>query len=95
MTDFKFFAGNRVRVSEDFFWAKGAVGTIAEPPSAVVALSGPWDDNLTRQETSALGTHTVYWVWFDNPQFDTEGDGPYSGGQIWGSALTILKTNVN
>jgi hypothetical protein len=95
MTDFKFFSGNRVRVSEDFFWARGAVGTISEPPEPVVAISGPWDGNLTRQEQSSLGTHTVYWVWFDEAQFDAEGDGPYSGGQIWEDALTLLTTSVN
>ena len=95
MTDFKFFAGTRVRVSDDFFWARGATGRISEPPEAVLAISGPWDGNLTRQEKSALGTHTVYWVWFDEAQFDADGDGPYSGGQIWEDALTILTTNVN
>ena len=95
MADFRFFAGIRVRISEDFFWAKGALGTISEPPEAVTALSGPWDGNLTREETSSLGSHTVYWVWFDEPQFDADGDGPYSGGQIWESALTILKSKVN
>jgi hypothetical protein len=95
MTEHKFFAGNRVRVSNDFFWAKGAIGTVAEPPSAVVAISGPWDDNLKRQETSALGVNTVYWVWFDEAQFDADGEGPYSGGQIWENALTLLKTNVH
>ena len=95
MAEFKFFAGSRVCVSQDFFWAKGAVGTISEPPDAVIAISGPWDGNLTRQERSVLGSHTVYWVWFDEPQLDAGGDGPYSGGQIWESALTLLKTNVN
>ncbi|HUB19201.1 MAG TPA: hypothetical protein VL990_11250 [Acidobacteriaceae bacterium] len=95
MTEHKFFAGNRVQVSEDFFWAQGAVGTIAEPPGAVVAISGPWDGNLTRQETSALGVNTVYWVWFDQAQLDADGEGPYSGGQIWEKALTLLKTNVH
>jgi hypothetical protein len=52
--------------------------------------SGLWDANLTRQEVSALGTHTVYWVWFDEPQFDADGDGPYGGGQIWESALSLV-----
>ena len=66
-----------MRVSDDFFWAKGATGTISAPPDAVTSLSGAWDEGLTRQEVSALGTHTVYWVWFDEPQF--EGRRPLPG----------------
>jgi hypothetical protein len=84
-------AGDRVRVSDDFFWAKGATGTVSAPPDAVTAISGPWDGALTRQEKSALGTNTVYWVWFDEPQFDADGDGPYRGGSIWEDALAIWK----
>jgi hypothetical protein len=88
-------AGDRVRVSDDFFWAKGATGIISAPPSAVTAISGPWDGGLTQEETSTLGTNTVYWVLFDEPQFDADGDGPYRGGQIWESALTIVTENAN
>lgn len=84
-------AGARVQVSDDFFWARGATGTISKPPDEVTATSGPWDGDLTRQESSALGVNTVYWVWFDEPQFDADGDGPYRGGSIWESALSILK----
>ena len=88
MTEFR--VNDKVRVSNDFFWAKGAVGTITEPPAEVVALSGLWDGNLTRQEKSALGVNTVYWVWFDVPQLDADGDGPYRAGQIWETALTLI-----
>jgi|SRR5580692_7655915 hypothetical protein len=95
MEEPQFDAGDRVRVSDDFFWAKGATGTVTSPPEAVTAISGPWDGGLTRQENSALGTHTVYWVWFDEPQFDVEGDGPYRGGSIWQSALTCLTKYMN
>ena len=91
----KFSVGDRVIVSPDFFWAKDATGTIANPPLEVTALSGPWKEGLTRQEVSALGTNTVYWVWFDEPQFDADGDGPYRGGQIWEIALTVLSRNEN
>ncbi len=84
----RFSAGDRVRVAGDFFWAKGATGTVSAPPDAVTTISsGPWEEGPTRREVSALGTHTVYWVWFDDPQHDADGDGPYRGGQIWESAL--------
>ncbi len=91
----KFVAGDRVRVADDFFWAMGATGIVATPPDAVTAISGRWDEGLTRQEISALGTNRVYWVWFDEPQRDADGDGPYKGGQIWESALTLLTTRPN
>lgn len=90
-----FSSGDRVRVSQDFFWAKGATGTISAPPDTVTSVSGPWDAGLTRHEKSALGTHTVYWVWFDEPQFDADDDGPYGGGQIWESALSLLTDRLN
>ena len=91
----RFVSGDRVRISEEFFWAKGATGTISSPPDAVVSLSGGWVENLTRDEQSALGVNTVYWVWFDEPQFDAEGDGPFKGGQIWESALTLITERPN
>jgi hypothetical protein len=91
----QFSIGDRVRVSDDFFWAKAATGTVSAPPDAVTSLSGEWDGGLTRQESSALGTHTVYWVLFDEPQFDADGDGPYRGGQIWESALSLVTDRPN
>ena len=67
---------------------------ISSPPDQVTALSGAWDVDLIRQEKSALGTNTVHWVWFDDPQYDADGGGPYRGGSIWESALTAIKTNT-
>jgi len=90
----RFSPGDRVQVAEDFFWARGAIGTVSTPPAEVTTLSGGWDNGLTRQEVSALGTNTVYWVWFDEPQHDADGEGPYSGGQIWETALTPLKSKT-
>jgi hypothetical protein len=86
-----FSIGERVRVSDSFFWARGATGIIAQPPDEVVAISGPWDNGLTLKEESALGFNIVYWVWFDTPQHDADGDGPYRAGCIWQSALVRLQ----
>jgi hypothetical protein len=86
----RFKPGDRVIISLNFFWAKGATGTISQPPMEVIALSGPWDDDLTRQEHSACGEATVYWVWFDEPQRDADGDGPYRGGCIHESAMMLV-----
>jgi hypothetical protein len=86
----KFSVGDRIFISPNFFWAKGAAGTISTPPPEVTTVSGPWKNNLTRQEHSALGEATVYWVWFDEPQRDAEGDGPYRGGCIHENAITLM-----
>jgi hypothetical protein len=90
-----FYAGDRVRVSETFRWAKGATGTISAPPPAILAISGPWGGVLTRIEKNALGENVVHWVWFDEPQYDADGDGPFRGGQIWKDALTLLTAALN
>ena len=86
----KFKANDRIRVSTDFFWAKGASGIVSEPPQQVIGLSGPWDDAISRIENSALGSHRVYWVVFDEPQLDADGDGPYRAGSIWEESLTLI-----
>jgi hypothetical protein len=86
----KFNSGDRVRVSDTFFWARGAFGTISSPPEEVTTISGPWDGGLIRIEKSALGENTVYWVCFDEPQLDADGDGPYRAGSIWESALSLI-----
>ena len=77
-------------MSQDFYWAKGATGTICEPLAEVVTLSGPWDNGLTRIEHSALGENIVYWVLFDEPQLDADGDGPYAAGSIHEKALSLV-----
>jgi hypothetical protein len=87
--------GDRVEISDAFFWAKGATGTVSLAPAEVTAISGPWDCGISRLETSALGTNRTYWVWFDEPQYDADGDGPYKGGSIWESALIKLAEKVS
>jgi hypothetical protein len=90
----QFREGDRVVVSPDFFWAKEAKGTVRKPPPEVIQIGGPWN-GLTRVERSALGENIVYWVEFDEPQVDADGDGPYRAGCIHQQSLFLLDKNSN
>lgn len=76
-----FRSGQRVQVSASHHWANGAFGTIAEPPAPVRALGDGWSGNV-RMVKTRQGTVSYYWVAFDEPQVDADGDGPYAGGEI-------------
>lgn len=90
----QFREGDRVIVSIAFFWAKQATGTVRKPPAEVIQISGPWN-GLTRVERSELGENIVYWVEFDEPQVDPDGDGPYRAGCIHQQCLSLLDENSN
>jgi hypothetical protein len=89
-----FSLGDRVVIAEDSYWAKEALGTVSEPPPEVISTSVPWN-GLTRGQTTALDREAVYWVWFDEPQRDADGDGPYRGGSIDVNALSLLPKKSN
>jgi hypothetical protein len=91
----RFLPGDRIRISEDFHWARGATGTVSPPPPQVTAISGPWDEGLTRRERTAVGEQIVYWIWFDEPQMDADGDGPYKGGSIVDQAIELIQPKPN
>ncbi len=55
----QFLAGDRVVISSDYHWAKNATGTVGAPPSQVVALSGPWQNNLTRTVKTSWAMHSI------------------------------------
>jgi hypothetical protein len=77
----KFVPGDRVRVSRDYHWARGATGVIRLPPPQVAGLDGDWSGHVRRVQTTQ-SVVTFYWVEFDRPQRDANGDGPYLGGEI-------------
>ena len=61
-------ADERVRISADYHWARGALGTISHRP--------------LREVPSLRGMLTFAWVIFDEPQIDPDGDGPYFEAEI-------------
>ncbi len=80
--------GDRVRISPQYHWAKGAKGTIL-PPSEfaqdLVADCYPWEGHrrVVKGRTRLI---TFYWVEFNEPQIGS-GHGPYSAGEIDADAL--------
>ncbi len=72
--------GTRVRVLEGLDWSSPATGTIAEPPPGIASW-GNWQ-GWWRMVTTELGTFRSYWVVFDEPQFDSQDDGPYPESEV-------------
>jgi hypothetical protein len=62
-----FFAGDRVVVSPDYHWARGATATVSHQGGVRNTMSGPVQ---------------FYVVTFDIPQEDGSGDGPYDMATI-------------
>lgn len=81
--------GARVAVSEESSWAQGALATVAEPPKPVRDLTGEWV-GCRRVVGSLKGPILCYWVVFDCPHYDADGDGPYSAAELPEDLLTPL-----
>jgi len=72
--------GVRVRVIRDSDWGGpwateflGVIDTIGAPEPV--------------RHPQARAGELKYWVRFDEPQFDSAGEGPYRGAQVWGRYL--------
>ena len=68
----------RVRVLRDSDFGPGPWP--AEPSGRVAAFPGA-DDAFAEVDTR-FGRERSWWVVFDEPQFDGEGDGPYRGSEV-------------
>jgi hypothetical protein len=90
MNEDLFKVGDRIRISDDYHWAQGALGTIALPDDMVVRLSAdvPWH-GCWRHVQGVNRLFTFYWVTFDEPHTDEEGDDLYSSGEIDSDYLSL------
>lgn len=87
----KFSLGDRARISLEYNWAQGALATIVEPPEAIRQLvedQAPWY-GLHRFVAGRKGPIEFYFVKFDGPQMDADGDGPYSQAEIEADRLEL------
>src|SRR5262249_8206132 len=79
--------GDRVVVSPAYQWSRGATAVVAAVPPDVAAGSPGWRD-CWRTVKTLQGKQVFYWVVFDEPQVDADGDGPYNAAEIPGHHLT-------
>ena len=75
--------GDRVRVSPSYHWARGVTGEV------IGGISGN-SMKFQRVIRSHDGPRTYYFIAFDEPQIDAEGDGPYIGAEIDSRYLELL-----
>lgn len=81
-------AGQRVRVMLDTIdgigpWPTKPLGTIAEHP-----LSS--DGATWRPIMTTSGLRRFYWIVFDEPQLDPDGDGPYAESEALDKYLELV-----
>jgi len=76
-----FTVGDRGQVSDSHHWAQGATGAIVVPPEPVRELATGWQ-GPRRSVDGRNKSFTFYWVEFDEPQIDQDGDGPYNAREI-------------
>ena len=78
--------GTRVRVSSEDLWPKRAIGTISIAPRAVQELTGDWQGHY-RVVQAVKGSLMFYWIQFDEPQMDDDGDGPFIAAEVQAAYL--------
>lgn len=87
--------GDRIKISVNYNWAQGVFGTIDDAPDFakdLVAQEAPWEGHR-RFIKGVEGLIETYWVWFDEPQYDPDGDGPYKGSEIESIAIELLNND--
>ncbi|MBX3244255.1 MAG: hypothetical protein KF685_07340 [Acidobacteria bacterium] len=78
----RFLLGEKVKISLNHHWAKGATGVIAVPPDAVNEMFEDWNDGFYREVKTTCGEKRFYWIKLYTSQLDADGDGPYEQAEI-------------
>jgi hypothetical protein len=64
-------------------WPNEPIGTAVEHPLGIEGRS--W-----REVSTPVGTRCLYWIVFDLPQLDADGDGPYHAGEVLDKYVVAL-----
>ena len=75
--------GDKVKIKGNWNFPNDCTGVISNPPESVVQLVAdhePWD-GIHRMVKGRKNLFKFYWVNFDIPQIDSDGDGPYNAGE--------------
>jgi hypothetical protein len=75
-----FTVGDRVKVRRDPEYGPGPWPD--EPTGMVAAHPGAPEGEAWVATTTRLGVRRSYWIRFDSPQRDADGDGPYSESEV-------------
>jgi hypothetical protein len=87
-----FTVGDLIQISKDYHWAGSATGEIIKTPDYILEIATGWENNM--REVKALhGILYFYWVKFDEPQIDADGDGPYGQAEIDSNFMTLFPKN--
>ena len=81
-------AGQRVRVMSDPLYGPGPWP--AEPMGTVVEYPGGLDGETWRPIMTTSGPRRFYWIVFDEPQLDGDGDGPYAEAEVLDDDLELV-----
>lgn len=85
MVDERAQVGTRVRICRDPDFGPGPWPD--QPTGTVIASP---QGNASEPVETTSGVQRTFWVAFDEPQFDVEGDGPYPSAQVLDRYLEIL-----
>ncbi|WP_141398514.1 MULTISPECIES: hypothetical protein [Microbulbifer] len=76
--------GDHINMSGNWNFPNSATGVVAKYPQYVTDACGEEGskDGFTRQVRGKNGPVTFVWIKFDEPQMDSDGDGPYREGEV-------------
>ncbi|MEW8508153.1 MAG: hypothetical protein AB2598_15760 [Candidatus Thiodiazotropha sp.] len=84
--------GDRVFIEGHWNFPNTCTGTVSKPPkSANKHMPGQGlKAGAKRVVKGKKGRIVFYWIKFDNPQLDSDGDGPYSAGEIEAEFIKLI-----